>query len=97
MDRREAARRSWRPEERDRDHPHERPVRSEAAELVLALQRGAGNHAVSMLLARAPETAKPKEKEKHGSAEDTGGSGPVESWTLNFASLEQSSEGDPGK
>ena len=47
-------------EEIDRREPEVQPLRLEAAEGVLALQRSAGNQAISALLARSPDGAKPK-------------------------------------
>jgi hypothetical protein len=52
------------PEEIDRREPEGRPLRLDAAEGVLALQRSAGNQAVSALLARSPDDAKPKAPDK---------------------------------
>jgi Type VI secretion system effector, Hcp len=66
-------RRTRRPEEQERDAPGEQPVRATpAAEALLAVQRSAGNHAVSALLARAPDKAKPKEKDKPKEAAPAG-------------------------
>lgn len=50
-------------EERQRRRADAPPLRSEADRL-LALQRSAGNHAVGALLARSPDGAPVKEKEK---------------------------------
>ena len=52
------------PEEIDRREPVVQPLRPEAAEGVLALQRGAGNQAVSALLARSPDGGKPQAPDK---------------------------------
>jgi hypothetical protein len=66
-------RRTRRPEDRELDAPGEQPARATpAAEAVLALQRSAGNHAASSLLARAPDAAKPKEKDKPKDAAPAG-------------------------
>src|SRR3954466_8270344 len=59
-----------RADERDDARRPVEPLREVAADHVLALQRSAGNQAVSALLARAPAPAQPKEK-----AESAGGSG----------------------
>jgi hypothetical protein len=56
-------RRSRRPEELDRRRTDDAPAESGTADRVLALQRSAGNQAVSAFLARSPD-AKPKEDEK---------------------------------
>jgi hypothetical protein len=71
MQRRDQSRRSRRPEELDRRRPDEQPVRSETANRVLALQRSAGNQAVSALLARSPDGAT-EEKDKTESAGASG-------------------------
>jgi hypothetical protein len=56
------------------DRRDDRPPQPGPAERVFALQRRAGNYALSARLARAPDTAKPKEKEHEGS-DRAGGSG----------------------
>jgi hypothetical protein len=71
MQRRDQSRRPRRPEELDRRRADEQPLRSEAADRVLALQRSAGNQAVSALLARSPDGAT-EEKDKTESAGASG-------------------------
>src|SRR5215213_9029496 len=67
------------------EHPARREPRS-AAEQVLALQRSAGNQAVSGMLARAPDT---KEKAATGPTAKVGeiGTIPIESVNLDVSRL----------
>jgi hypothetical protein len=65
-------RRTRRPQELERREPDEQPRRPAAADAVLEFQRSAGNRAVSSLLSRAPDTAKPKEKDKPKEAAPAG-------------------------
>jgi hypothetical protein len=68
MSRRDHAPGEQRSEELDRD---DRPLQPEPSERMRALQRRAGNHALSARLARAPDAGKPDVKE----AESDEGSG----------------------
>jgi hypothetical protein len=84
------------------DEPEQRPATAEPEPLphaarLLALQRSAGNQAVSALLARAPETAAPTDDKgaKTSGPRATGGGSATESWTLSFSSIEHSFEGAP--
>ena len=52
------------PEEIDRREPEAQPLRPDAAEGVLALQRSAGNQAVGAMLARSPDGGTPKAPDK---------------------------------
>jgi hypothetical protein len=70
MRRRDHAPSERRPEELDRD---DRPLQPEASERMHALQRSAGNRALSARLARAPDTGKPDVKQ--GEEEKTESSG----------------------
>ncbi len=67
--RRDHARRREQP---DRRRPDEQPLEPAPADKVLALQRSAGNQAVSAFLARSPDDAKTKEKPKTETAEASG-------------------------
>ncbi len=62
------------PEETDRREPAVQPLRLDAAEGVLALQRGAGNQAVSAYLARSPDAGAPTEERKPASGAAAGSS-----------------------
>jgi Type VI secretion system effector, Hcp len=50
------------------DELHRKPDSTPATDNVLALQRSAGNHAVTALLARSPDVTKPREEEKSAAA-----------------------------
>src|SRR5215218_11432549 len=60
---------SRRPDELERREADEARTAPRAADDVLALQRSAGNKAVSALLARSPDTAKPKQDDKSAATE----------------------------
>jgi hypothetical protein len=81
MHRRDQGRRR---EELDGRRADDHPLRRSEADKVLALQRSAGNQAVSGLLARSPDTAEPKTEGAEGTRATLSGIGTIPLLSASF-------------